>query len=125
MIRRPPRSTLFPYTTLFRSLWISARTVADSSTRLLSFSDTAADNVAAATSESAQAVERALFTTSILQRAPLFPDLAEGDYDFDRLLHVLAGHPFEPRVEIVFTREQIWRRQAHERQAGAVRAAAD
>src|SRR3989442_1487601 len=25
MIRRPPRSTLFPYTTLFRSLLISAR----------------------------------------------------------------------------------------------------
>src|SRR5258708_23241751 len=25
MIRRPPRSTLFPYTTLFRSLRISAR----------------------------------------------------------------------------------------------------
>src|SRR5206468_8152326 len=24
MIRRPPRSTLFPYTTLFRSPWISA-----------------------------------------------------------------------------------------------------
>src|ERR1041384_1749900 len=24
MIRRPPRSTLFPYTTLFRSLWPSA-----------------------------------------------------------------------------------------------------
>src|SRR5258707_11552774 len=23
MIRRPPRSTLFPYTTLFRSLWYS------------------------------------------------------------------------------------------------------
>src|SRR3712207_4396956 len=23
MIRRPPRSTLFPYTTLFRSLWLS------------------------------------------------------------------------------------------------------
>src|SRR5258708_27265447 len=23
MIRRPPRSTLFPYTTLFRSTWIS------------------------------------------------------------------------------------------------------
>src|SRR2546430_10352543 len=23
MIRRPPRSTLFPYTTLFRSIWIS------------------------------------------------------------------------------------------------------
>src|SRR5258707_8520294 len=25
MIRRPPRSTLFPYTTLFRSLWFRAR----------------------------------------------------------------------------------------------------
>src|SRR5256885_6160989 len=25
MIRRPPRSTLFPYTTLFRSPWESAR----------------------------------------------------------------------------------------------------
>src|SRR2546422_7833201 len=25
MIRRPPRSTLFPYTTLFRSLWIARR----------------------------------------------------------------------------------------------------
>src|SRR2546430_10684610 len=24
MIRRPPRSTLFPYTTLFRSLWLVA-----------------------------------------------------------------------------------------------------
>src|SRR5690242_21066729 len=23
MLRRPPRSTLFPYTTLFRSIWIS------------------------------------------------------------------------------------------------------
>src|SRR3982750_809140 len=26
MIRRPPRSTLFPYTTLFRSCWASVRT---------------------------------------------------------------------------------------------------
>src|SRR3712207_8951735 len=25
MIRRPPRSTLFPYTTLFRSGWLDAR----------------------------------------------------------------------------------------------------
>src|SRR5256885_12818363 len=25
MIRRPPRSTLFPYTTLFRSLYLAAR----------------------------------------------------------------------------------------------------
>src|SRR3712207_7748624 len=27
MIRRPPRSTLFPYTTLFRSLWFVAASV--------------------------------------------------------------------------------------------------
>src|SRR3989442_6564541 len=27
MIRRPPRSTLFPYTTLFRSIWASATTI--------------------------------------------------------------------------------------------------
>src|SRR5690348_17457519 len=26
MIRRPPRSTLFPYTTLFRSQWLTCRT---------------------------------------------------------------------------------------------------
>src|SRR3712207_9204055 len=25
MIRRPPRSTLFPYTTLFRSMWITLK----------------------------------------------------------------------------------------------------
>src|SRR3989449_9602834 len=25
MIRRPPRSTLFPYTTLFRSLWVTSQ----------------------------------------------------------------------------------------------------
>src|SRR2546426_5935279 len=29
MIRRPPRSTLFPYTTLFRSRWITNGTMAD------------------------------------------------------------------------------------------------
>src|SRR5690349_24122548 len=35
MIRRPPRSTLFPYTTLFRSTWGSARArvLATTSTR--------------------------------------------------------------------------------------------
>src|SRR3712207_5169382 len=31
MIRRPPRSTLFPYTTLFRSPWDSTRTAGGSS----------------------------------------------------------------------------------------------
>src|SRR2546426_3482603 len=29
MIRRPPRSTLFPYTTLFRSPWIGTRVSGD------------------------------------------------------------------------------------------------
>src|SRR3712207_7722381 len=29
MIRRPPRSTLFPYTTLFRSLWDAVRRAVD------------------------------------------------------------------------------------------------
>src|SRR2546426_3621236 len=29
MIRRPPRSTLFPYTTLFRSRWAQGAVVAD------------------------------------------------------------------------------------------------
>src|SRR3712207_6440288 len=29
MIRRPPRSTLFPYTTLFRSCWVDASWTAD------------------------------------------------------------------------------------------------
>src|SRR2546425_6896917 len=29
MIRRPPRSTLFPYTTLFRSLWVPTGTMAN------------------------------------------------------------------------------------------------
>src|SRR2546429_2890973 len=33
MIRRPPRSTLFPYTTLFRSRWLScgSRTISSTS----------------------------------------------------------------------------------------------
>src|SRR2546430_12649838 len=35
MIRRPPRSTLFPYTTLFRSLREQAKTYGVSETRIL------------------------------------------------------------------------------------------
>src|SRR2546428_7983623 len=34
MIRRPPRSTLFPYTTLFRSLWDAVAAESDLCTRL-------------------------------------------------------------------------------------------
>src|SRR5256885_5416651 len=33
MIRRPPRSTLFPYTTLFRSAWTMVRQMASPSPR--------------------------------------------------------------------------------------------
>src|SRR2546425_8352469 len=36
MIRRPPRSTLFPYTTLFRSARAHAQPVPEAGTRLLS-----------------------------------------------------------------------------------------
>src|SRR2546427_4693948 len=35
MIRRPPRSTLFPYTTLFRSLYAGSRTTHGRGLRLL------------------------------------------------------------------------------------------
>src|SRR2546430_13830578 len=35
MIRRPPRSTLFPYTTLFRSLRLQIRRVDDGQLRLV------------------------------------------------------------------------------------------
>src|SRR2546421_5724898 len=34
MIRRPPRSTLFPYTTLFRSAWINGAHVPRSSSAI-------------------------------------------------------------------------------------------
>src|SRR2546430_15364031 len=44
MIRRPPRSTLFPYTTLFRSIWTIPRpTVHDVAVRSASASMAAAD----------------------------------------------------------------------------------
>src|SRR3712207_7651113 len=36
MIRRPPRSTLFPYTTLFRSAWWRSRADADHAARAAS-----------------------------------------------------------------------------------------
>src|SRR3712207_7310029 len=38
MIRRPPRSTLFPYTTLFRSTWSSSTALASPGTRTASAS---------------------------------------------------------------------------------------
>src|SRR3712207_8118756 len=42
MIRRPPRSTLFPYTTLFRSGWAGDKEVAHPSYRPLSLEEVTA-----------------------------------------------------------------------------------
>src|SRR5258708_34030051 len=36
MIRRPPRSTLFPYTTLFRSVWLSPASALDQNSAAIS-----------------------------------------------------------------------------------------
>src|SRR3712207_8131807 len=44
MIRRPPRSTLFPYTTLFRSLWDLGRAVRTSAALTARF-DAAGDDL--------------------------------------------------------------------------------
>src|SRR5204863_7992005 len=92
--------------------------------RLLSLSEIAADSVTAVTA-SAHAAESAFFITSILQRGPLFPDLAERHNNLHRFLHVLPGHPLVPRVELVFTCEQLWCPQTHKGQPRAVGAAAD
>src|SRR3712207_7550975 len=47
MIRRPPRSTLFPYTTLFRSLLESSRSTARSRVRNLARADRKFPHIAA------------------------------------------------------------------------------
>src|SRR3712207_7028115 len=47
MIRRPPRSTLFPYTTLFRSLPCSCPSSRSSSARICPSSRTIASSLAA------------------------------------------------------------------------------
>src|SRR5687768_17771657 len=45
MIRRPPRSTLFPYTTLFRSLSFTGNLSGDEDIPFFNFSTTAVSNV--------------------------------------------------------------------------------
>src|SRR3712207_7954052 len=53
MIRRPPRSTLFPYTTLFRSAWRSALVLRTTSTgRLVSATSAPLTTVTAKVSSS-------------------------------------------------------------------------
>src|SRR2546427_1349526 len=51
MIRRPPRSTLFPYTTLFRSLHTILHTFFRSSTGFLSGLSSAATSIATRSEE--------------------------------------------------------------------------
>src|SRR3989441_4356503 len=63
MIRRPPRSTLFPYTTLFRSLTASAR-------RRLALWDVPADQI-----DSLET--RASVTRTLLLRAPRSGEVTE------------------------------------------------
>src|SRR3989442_9072517 len=46
MIRRPPRSTLFPYTTLFRSLEVEARRMGSAIDPVLEVLDSAGHRVA-------------------------------------------------------------------------------
>src|SRR3712207_8488569 len=46
MIRRPPRSTLFPYTTLFRSLYLLLKTVAQPGIKWHQVSTPAAASIA-------------------------------------------------------------------------------
>ena len=55
----------------------------------------------------------------------LFPDSREIDDHLDGLLHVLDRNPFEPRVKILLARKDVRRREAHERKAAAVGAAAN
>src|SRR2546423_7831094 len=63
MIRRPPRSTLFPYTTLFRSTTLSPRRARRSTTSLRGRPRTST----ARSSATASAVERSEEHTSELQ----------------------------------------------------------
>src|SRR4029453_16484135 len=62
-------------------------------------------------------------TSAAILGGILFPDTAQIHDDLDRLFHVLHGYPFESRVKIVLTCEDIRRRQPHERKLGAVGAA--
>src|SRR5262245_64441407 len=57
MIRPPPRSTLFPYTTLFRSPRRRARATASASTTVLAAAELAATTVAATAIRAARSEE--------------------------------------------------------------------
>src|SRR5258706_769895 len=55
----------------------------------------------------------------------LLPDPRKIDDHLDSLFHVLDRHPFEPRVEVLFPREDVRCGESHERQLRAVGPAAD
>src|SRR2546425_2957132 len=66
MIRRPPRSTLFPYTTLFRSIRETGRSVLDMAGRINEVS-TQAQESAQVARQSLEAADRSEEHTSELQ----------------------------------------------------------
>src|SRR5258708_8923282 len=99
MIRRPPRSTLFPYTTLFRSQAVLAGRRGDTTTAatLAAQADRPQDRKSTRLNSSHQIISYAVFclkkksasesaavdmdasVTTALTRGPRLPDLAEPD----------------------------------------------
>src|SRR2546430_11297316 len=88
MIRRPPRSTLFPYTTLFRSQVARRDNLVDEAgaIRLLSVDHVAREDQA----------ERIAFADQPGQ--PLRAPIARGDAELDLGLAELGGFARDPQV---------------------------
>src|SRR3712207_8905563 len=64
MIRRPPRSTLFPYTTLFRSVWAAMAVLLDQPLRIVAGGEGADGNT-----DLVDGLEDAAMHDLLLQRA--------------------------------------------------------
>src|SRR2546427_10427048 len=86
MIRRPPRSTLFPYTTLFRSLGIRVNVVNPDAVIRGSriWSGSWREERAAANKIGTGDVEEFYRKRSLLQRSVFPEDVAEAIYFLDR-----------------------------------------
>src|SRR3989442_7836077 len=95
MIRRPPRSTLFPYTTLFRSV------VADEVHKLAEESGREARNVGKSAQDTRRALDRAAallerseeHTSELQSRPHLVCRLLPGKKKNEHSRMNLAGHP--------------------------------
>src|SRR5258708_9221703 len=78
MIRRPPRSTLFPYTTLFRSLWIGIERAAAAGDRQAlraaahTLRGAAADRKSTRLNSSHQIISYAVFCLKKKKNSPLY-----------------------------------------------------